>query len=72
MCQDEDTLIEDVRVENESGVMAEESKVHDLLTSRVPLFLSLNGIRYQFDTQDTIPEENRIHVTEDTTFRSHA
>ena len=72
MCSDEDTLIEDVKVENESGVMGEETKVHDLLTSRVPLFLSLNGIRYQFDTQDTIPAENRINVTEDTTFRSHA
>ena len=32
----------------------------------------LNGIRYQFDTVDNTPEENRIQIKENNDFRTHA
>jgi hypothetical protein len=47
MCQNEDTLIKSVEVNcADRNSVTDESNIYELLSSRQPLFLSLNGIQY--------------------------
>ena len=71
-CRKEDPLIKNVEVRGTGkNAVSDDCNIFELLTKRTPLFLDLNNIQYQFDTQDTTPAEKSIQITENNPFVKH-